>query len=213
MFFGGLCSGDKFLMTEKKKILILGKTGSGKSYLAKKLLRQFDRVVVYDTMDEYTEGVVFEDMRSFGEFWKRCHTGKFRLIYRPKNINAEFDTIAGLVWDCGNCAFLVEEIDLFGSAWKISDEFSDIIRRGRHKNITFIGVTQRPFGINRLLTSQAKEIYVFNSNEPRDRDYIKQLLSTAQISEADVIEHLDQLKQYEYLKWTDGKTELEIGKA
>ena len=200
-------------MAEKKKILILGKTGSGKSCLAKSLLKKYDRYIVFDTMDEYTDGVIVESLGELAKLWRKCHTGNFRIIYRPRRPEEDVEAIAKLVYECENLTFLCEEIDLFGSAYKISDEMSDILRRGRHKEITFIGVTQRPFGINRLITSQSKEIYVFATNEPRDQDYLKQLLSTSQIAEQDVLDRLGELKQYEYLLWKDGKQKLEIGKA
>ena len=102
---------------------------------------------------------------------------------------------------------MVEEIDCYCTAYEISDMFAAIVQRGRHKNISLISVTQRPYGINRLLTSQAKEIYVFNTNEPRDREYLRTLLG----QEMDV--KLDALKQYEYVHWQDGKEGLEVGRA
>ena len=49
--------------------------------------------------------------------------------------------------------------------------------------------------------------YVFGTNEPRDREYLKLLLGEQ------VEAKLDQLKQYEYVRWQEGKPELEIGKA
>lgn len=194
-------------MSEKKIILIFGKRGTGKSYLANKLIEKANRLLIYDTLGEYESGVVFEPSERFREFWKRVYRKNFRLIYRPLNPEAEIDEIAELVFLLGNMTFLVEEVDCYCTSWQISDALAHIIQRGRHKDITLIGVTQRPFGIHRLLTSQAKEIYVFGTNEPRDRDYLKMLLGS------EIEAKLDQLKQYEYLHWQDGKPELEIGKA
>ena len=196
-------------MSEKKIILILGKRGTGKSYLAMKLIENERRLLVFDTLGEYENGVVFEAEKSeqFMEFWKRIYSGNFRLIYRPLNPEAEIDEIAELVFLLGYMTFLVEEVDCYCTSWQISDAFAHIVQRGRHKNISLIGVTQRPFGIHRLLTSQAKEIYIFGTNEPRDREYLKLLLGEA------IEAKLDQLKQYEYVHWQEGKPELEIGKA
>ncbi len=194
-------------MAEKKIILIFGKRGSGKSYLANKLISQEQKLLIFDTLSEYTEGVVFEDYPKFAEFWKLVYRHPYRLIYRPLKPTEEINTIAGLVYTIGDCCLLVEEIDCYCTSYQIGDEFAHVIQRGRHKNITLIGVTQRPYGIHRLLTSQAKEIYVFNTNEPRDRDYLRILLGQ------EIDAKLDGLEQYQYVKWTDGNDNLEIGKA
>ncbi len=194
-------------MTEKKITLIFGKRGSGKSYLANTLVESEQRLVIFDTLSEYTEGVVFEDKEKFIEFWRKIYQHPYRLIYRPLKPDAEIEDIAESIYLLGNVCFLVEEIDCYCTAYQISESFSHVVQRGRHKNISLIGITQRPYGIHRLLTSQAKEIYIFNTNEPRDRDYLRTLLGQ------DIDSKLDQLKQYEYVKWLDGKEGLEIGKA
>src|SRR4030066_2407162 len=196
-------------MTEKKITLIFGKRGTGKSYLANKLIENEKRLLIFDTLGEYNNGVVFDARYAgrFREFWKRVYRGNFRLIYRPLNPEAEIDGIAGRVFLLGNMTFLVEELDCYCPSWQISDAFAHIIQRGRHNNISLIGVTQRPFGIHRLLTSQAKEIYIFGTNEPRDRDYLKLLLGEQ------IEAKLDQLQKYQYVHWQEGQTELEIGKA
>lgn len=194
---------------EKKIIPIFGKRGSGKSYLAHKMIENEPRLIIFDTMGEYENGVVFgaENYEEFLEFWRNVYRGRFRFIYRPIKPDAEIEMICELVYTLGNCCFLVEEIDCYCSSNHISDNFAAIVQRGRHKNITLIGITQRPFGINRLLTAMAKEIYVFNTNEPRDREYLRTLLGQ------EIDQKLDALKQYEYVHWQDGKEGLEIGKA
>lgn len=196
-------------MTEKKIKLIFGKRGSGKSYLARKLIESESRLVIFDTMSEYENGIVFgaENYDKLLEFWRTVYHQNFRIIYRPIKPDEEIEQIGELVYALGNCCFLVEEIDCYCSPYQISDNFAAIIQRGRHKNITLIGITQRPFGIHRLLTSQAKEIYVFNTNEPRDREYLRILLGQ------EIDSKLDALKEYEYVHWQDGKEGLEIGKA
>lgn len=196
-------------MNEKKIILIFGKRGSGKSYLAIKEIENELRLVVFDTMSEYKNGVVFgtENYDELLKFWRTVYHQNFRIIYRPIKPNEEIEQIGELVYALGNCCFLIEEIDCYCSPYQISDNFAAIIQRGRHKNITLIGISQRPYGIHRLLTSQAKEIYVFNTNEPRDREYLRTLLGQ------EIEAKLDALKQFEYVHWQDGKEGLEIGKA
>ena len=194
---------------EKKIKLIFGKRGSGKSYLTKKLIENERRLVIHDTLWEYSNGVVFENYMEFLKFWLHVYRGNYRLIYRPTDPAAEIDRLAQMVFLAGDLTFVVEEIDCFCTAHNISEQFAHVIQRGRHQNITLIGVTQRPYGIHRLLTSQAKEIYVFNTNEVRDRDYLKSLLGQ------DIEGKLNQLgiDRWEFVKWQDGIEGLEIGRA
>jgi len=196
-------------MVEKKVILIFGKRGSGKSYLARKIIISETRLVIFDTMSEYESGVIFgtEDYEKFIEFWRHIYRKQFHIIYRPIKPDVEVEQVGEIIYALGNCCFLCEEIDCYCSTYKISDNFAAIIQRGRHKNITLIGISQRPYGINRLLTSQAKEAYIFNTNEPRDREYLRTWLGQ------EIEPKLDALKQYEYVHWQDGKEGLEIGKA
>lgn len=194
---------------EKKIILIIGKRGSGKSYLAKKLIANERRLLVYDIMSEYTQGIVFgtESNIMFRRLWKKTYRGNFRLIYRPIRPKQEIEMLADLVFALGYMTFLVEEIDSICTSFEIPEIFGRIVQRGRHRNITLIGVTPAPFGINRDLTRQAKEIYIFRTTEPRDIQYLRGLLGSG------IEEKLNQLEQYQYVKWKDGKDELTIGKA
>ena len=194
---------------ERKVILVIGKRGSGKSWLVKKLIEDHRRLLVYDIMSEYTGGIVFgtETGLDFNLFWGHVYKKDFSLIYRPVQPKQEIDLLARLVFALGNMTFVVEEIDSICSAYDLPETFSRIIARGRHRNITLIGVTPAPFGIHRDLTRQAKEIYVFSTNEPRDRFYFRSLLGK------EIESKLDALGQYEYVKWEDGKENLEIGKA
>lgn len=193
---------------EKKIILVIGKRGSGKSYLVKKMIAAESRLFVFDLMSEYKEGVVFgvENMRELAWFWRYFYKRNFRIIYRPIKPKTEIIKIAELVYALGDMCFVVEEIDSICTPWELPDPFAMIVQRGRHKNIKLIGVTPAPFGINRDLTRQAKEIYIFNTNEPRDIQYLSQLLGS------EIAEKIPQLGQYSYLKWSDGG-HIETGRA
>jgi len=197
------------MLIEKKITLIFGKRGSGKSYLAEKLIENEPRLIMYDIMSEYKNGVVFdiENYNEYLEFMRKVYRGRFRIIYRPIKPAEEIERIGEIVFVLGNCCFLIEEVECYSSPYQISDNFAAIIQRGRLKNIKLIGITQRPFGIHRLLTSQSKEIYIFNTNEPRDREYLRTLLGQ------EIDSKLDALQQYQYVHWQDGKEGLEIGKA
>jgi len=82
---------------EKKIILIIGKRGSGKTYFAKRYIADRRRLVVFDTLQEYTQAVSFDSIKDFAEFWQLHQASNFRLVYKPIDPKAEFDQVADLV--------------------------------------------------------------------------------------------------------------------
>lgn len=186
-------------MNEKKVELILGQRGSGKSYLARHLIAKYTRYIIYDTLGEYNDlGIIIETLDEFKEIFLRIYQNDFRIIYQPLNPAKDFDEICDLIFECGELTFLVEEIDKFCTPQSISDNFANVLQRGRHKNITLIGISQRPFGINRLITSQAKIIYSFIHREPNDINYLKDFIG-------EEAEKIKDLQQFNFLKWDNGK--------
>lgn len=198
---------------EKKSILIFGKSGSGKSYLAARLLAERHRVFIYDKLHEYTDGVVFyaDELDKLAAFWAHVYCGNFRIIFRTKTIDKqkrfiEIDMLSHLVWECGNMTFVIEEFAGYCSANYTPDMLGQIVLMGRHRNIELIGIQQRPFNLNPDIRSQTKEIYLFNTTEPGDLDYFKGLTRES------IADRMDQLKQYEYLYWHDQAETLTVSR-
>ncbi len=194
-------------MKDKKISIAIGKSGSGKSFLVNRLIRDKKRVVVFDTMAEYENVVTFTDRDKFLAFWQKHYRGNYRIAYQPeRNPAFEIDDIAELVYLCGNVCFVIEEVTAFTTPNYISDQLAHCIQRGRHKNIEIIGTTQRPYGLHRLLTSQCRDIYTFNTNEPRDIAYLRDLLGS------DIEAKLKSLAKYQFVHWQDGRDVLTIEK-
>jgi len=194
------------MKAEKIITLIFGKRGSGKTLLAQRLCQDRKRLLVYDTIGEYTEGVVIEDLPALKELWGKVYRGNFKIIYQPVDPEGDFDMVCRLVYECEDLTFLVEELDRYSKPLTLSLPFKEIIQRGRHRNIELTGVTQRPHGIDKLLTSQAKQMYIFNTTEPRDVDYFKDTVGYP------VVVKIAALQEYEYVKYQDGTDKLEVGK-
>lgn len=182
-------------MTESKVTLILGKRGSGKSFFLKKILSAERRFLVYDTLGEYSDGVVFTEFEDLGRFWKDHIFGQFRLVYQPLRPQEEFEKVCNLVYICGGMVFAAEEIDTFCRPNEISLEFANVIQRGRHKAIDFYGISQRPYGINRIISSQAKRIITFQQSEPRDLDYLSMYIGK------ELSEKVRDLDRFCFLDW------------
>jgi len=193
-------------MNKPDNTVIIGKTGSGKTVRALNLIADRDRVIIFDTLGhDYTDGVVFYDLAALKTFWATVYRGSFRLIYRPLQEQPEFEEICELAYKCGDLTLVAEELDIFAQPQRMTLAFQQMIKRGRHKDIRFIGITQRPFGIDRTITSQANHIFIFKTDEPRDVKYLCELLGD------DIKEMLEGLEPYEYIECSD-TGERRIGK-
>lgn len=154
---------------------------------------------MYDTLGEHTEGIICEDLSSLCLAWEKCYGKKVRLVYQPIDPQSEFGEVCDLVYECGNVLFLVEEVDTFLSLNPagLDRRFLNIIQRGRHRDIDFIGVTQRPYTMPAILRSQCKVLYTFRQFEQRDIEWLRQILG-------DYADEVKTLPQFEYFKWENG---------
>jgi DNA helicase HerA-like ATPase len=159
--------------------IVLGKRGSGKSYLVKnKLMFSYTecrKIVIIDPNHEY-EGLVAENFGDFVNWFREYEKSPFvkivcrfendddisRLFLQAKTIGVNYPVL-----------YVIEETDLFCDPYKIDEHFSKLIRHGRHWKASLICISRRPAELNRLVTSQANEIYVFQFSEPNDLLYLK----------------------------------------
>lgn len=187
--------------------LIVGKTGSGKTVKCLNLIRETERIIIFDTQNkDYTDGVMFYDLSELRMFWLKVYRKRFRLIYRPLDPLIEFIEICHLAFTCGNLTLVAEELPSLCNVSWLSTEFRKIIFRGRDRGIHFISLMQRPIGIHRDITSQASEIYIFNIDEPGDVKYFANRIGLR------IEERIKQLKPYEYLHWQFDTKEITQGK-
>lgn len=205
-------------MIDGVNIFVAGQTGSGKTELVKRSLASCERVIVYlpKREDSGYPGVYFDGLngerRDCLAFWQyskdRCN--QFRLVYRPADkFNAdEFDSICKLVYLCGDCTFVAEEIASYLSSRIFQtvgryQAIKNLLTAGRTRGVNCWWVTQRCFGIPREVTSESRDAYLFRLQEPADLDYVQDRFGL----EARL--KLDTLKQYEHVHWINtGKSEV-----
>jgi len=150
------------LFYSKRGRIISGRRGCGKTSLAKKFCQDYWRIIYYDPLGEYTEGVYFEDLQKFESFWadvqRRRPNGNFRIIFRPADPEGEFELICELVNKHKDLFFLVENLDRYCEPY-ISLPLKKLIRNGWEHQIELIATTENPQAIDKLLTRDAEQIY------------------------------------------------------
>jgi len=185
-------------MEQNQIIIILGKRGSGKSTLAKRLIDKISgRVLIYDTLNEYYQGVFINDFPTFFNYLE-CFETPMRFVSDNDN---DFDRVCRVLYETQENIYLaVDETDNFCNAYNTPEYFKRLIRYGRHSNLGVIAIARRPASLSRDLTSQANKIISFKQFEPMDISYLKEFMP-----DVDVVLNLG---EYEYLCYdTDtGKT-------
>jgi hypothetical protein len=188
--------------SQAKIICIFGKRGTGKTWLAHKLIRGKTRLIIFDPLRQFQGGKEFERVPEMVRF---CREGGFRedkklpfvVIYRPRQAREEFPYVARLAFEVGSLCLLAEEISWAISPAKMDPAIEALIRYGRHKDVELIGISRRPPEVNRDLTSNANEVYIFRTHEPRDIAYFREVLG---YEAADSLPNLPEFTPY---IWSD----------
>lgn len=167
-----------------KHVLIVGRTGTGKSYLCEKYLTGYDYVIKLDTKNEteerreqglspwdgLTENEDFTVVYNFDDL-EQAETPK--IIYVPtfeeqqdgETINKFF----GWVFERKNTIIWIDELMSIGTATKVPYNLRRVMQQGRSKNIGVWACTQRPSGIPLDVSSNCTYFFIFALSNPDDR--------------------------------------------
>lgn len=160
-------------------IFVSGQRGSGKSYWVKDHLRGLTRYLLYDTMGEYgpAAGPCFVEIDELIDYLVPYENGGgfFEAVFAPIE-DSDFETFCEVGLALGNVCVIIEEVDQFATPYYTPLAFQKMIKRGRHRGVNVLGVSQRPASVSRLLTSQTTRFIVFRMFEPKDITYYKSII-------------------------------------
>ncbi|MEA1938538.1 MAG: DUF87 domain-containing protein [Pseudomonadota bacterium] len=162
--------------------LVLGRTGSGKSELVKTALRAGrlgNRLLVIDTEDEYDAAGVPELVPEISidqavvVAREGAQTFAWRFVVDPDS--PDIDDVFRLAMAVRDCTVLAEEVaDYKHALW-----YRRALVRGRKRGVRVLSMSQRPYEVNRTVSSQSAFVVAFYSDEPRDLEYVKHRFGAA----------------------------------
>lgn len=166
------------------KIFIMGRSGCGKSHLAKIIQEIWPRKIIVDTLDEYPDDQ-YHCVYSFDEFSQfliqNQNTPKFSLVYKfnveNNSQDIEFNEVMRLCYYFGNVLIVIEELQFFASIHDLPKWLKNCCLTGRHRNIGMLFTSQRIGEINKTVLSQCSHIFVGQMIEKNDIQYISSFLN------------------------------------
>lgn len=175
-------------------VFITGRKGSGKTTLANKMVnarfRAGERCLVVAPM----RGIELSGepvIMSVSDLLNPAYDNR-SLNICPGN-DPRLPAAAFLyAYTCGNCWLVVDEVDIWTSAQSCDESILNAIRYGRHRGLSQIYISQRPANVIRDLTAQSDYLFMFQSTENRDVEYL-----AARIGRENA-ERVRRLKQFDY---------------
>jgi DNA helicase HerA-like ATPase len=168
----------------RKITLIVGKTGYGKSYFLKtKILPVLQRVIIFDIMNEYNEDndfnaigyIYINEIENFREYLSDNYDKEQLKVIITLDSHDEYEFALQLCNVLTNITVVIEEISNFSNAYGNNPELEKIIRFGRHRSLSIIGVTHRFSDLSLLLRNNLDNLIIFNLTAPNDIKYLSEL--------------------------------------
>ncbi|MDD3474304.1 MAG: hypothetical protein PHP08_00190 [Candidatus Dojkabacteria bacterium] len=171
---------DNLRIRTNDRVAIFGRTGSGKTHLAKNwLLPHYDKYVFWDIKHENTDvehDIVINTPREL----KKNITKYNKILYQPDDLtDRDFNSICEIIFDSKDNSLYVDEAALITTPSKIQYWHKVIATQGRSYNVGIINVSQRPRDIHNTLISESEHLLIFSLSLETDIIKIRQQVGTA----------------------------------
>ena len=174
----------------RDKILILGASECGKSYLGRQIQSLYKHKIIIDAADEYNDTTVytiFSDLTKFAEYLNQINFDRpkeFSIVFKfydgiEDEIKTDiFNRICQMVWSFKGVLFVVEETHEFCTPHKMPNWFALLEKKGRHREIGVLKVTQRPADIHKGILSECQHIFIGRLQATNDIDYVSNFIDS-----------------------------------
>lgn len=162
--------GTMAIIKADERVFIAGKTGSGKTWLARRLLDPVERLIVIDPKGTFGgKGLKVPNAFDWFQF-RRGQPGRFRIL--PPIVDNPlvwYEELFERLYGYGNLTLYIDEAYEVADGNRIGKWLKALYTRGRELGIGVWAATQRPTGIPLFLISESEWIILFRMNLQDDR--------------------------------------------
>lgn len=151
-------------------VFIAGRTGSGKTTVAKYLLRNVKRLLICDSKGTLTGWNADEWTKDNRRKFERGDAMRMRIV-PPLYDESEFwNEIFEYAYWAGNCRIYIDELyAVVPNSVRPQEFLKAIYTRGREFNVSMCAVTQRPSWVPLFCLSESSHYFCFRLNLKEDR--------------------------------------------
>lgn len=201
------------------RVIVVGKTGCGKSSHAKKLLaaelEHGTRIVAFDPHDEYSEAgrksdhvrlgplaqrCTMTDLERDPERWLDCDDLALSVVpsSNARECAREFECLADLVRDTGDLLLVVDEVGYIECF--AEQKLIEVACQYRHHGVGVVLIAQCAVQIPKIARRQASQLWSGRQDDPDD------LAALAKIAGQPFAERVSRLPRGELAHWRDSLT-------
>jgi len=160
----------------EEKIVIVGASGSGKTYLANQIMKSLNgiSVWVYDPNYQFhsARAMVFHDLDELLKVYDSAKRGHY--ILQPSDgTEHTFRRFNAEAFKRGNLTLIEDEIHNHLSKQKVLKEFNQVILSGRPRGISVISISSRPASCPNHILSNVKHVFAFKLNLESDIKFLE----------------------------------------
>jgi ABC-type dipeptide/oligopeptide/nickel transport system ATPase component len=188
-------------------VIIVGDTGSGKTYLESKLLSLRDYTIVIKTKPDDIKFDGFKTVKAYKDLMD-LKTKRF-VLDAGTDMSLQRYHIAhtiSLAWKQKGWTIAVDETYYWTSVLRLEKQLNMLLTQGRSMNLTIVAGMQRPAWISRFALSQATHAFIFRC-EGRDLITLSQALSPK------VSKQVEDLRGHDFVYFNRATREVVTGNA
>ncbi len=158
---------------------MLGKTGSGKTTVAKKMLYpMYTRRVYWDIKHMNSDLLTSSSLATTPEeLAASIKKGRVSILYQARNIQPyDFNRVCELLYNTGNFTLFVDEAFKVCSPSWIEPWHEQIMTLGRERGVGIVNLTQRPRRCHNTVISEAEHFFIFRLQLEDDIAKLKNIL-------------------------------------